>query len=131
MQTNVNFQLSKNVLGNKESLTVVFRPNSKVDEKTVFQFAIQQKERTLFSKEMSFQPNQETKLTIDDKEFQLLAGGVLTAVLKNIQPWVIYAKEGEKKESWEYTHEDFARFYEPMGEILFFKKPSETLELVV
>lgn len=38
MQTNVNFQLNKNVLENGEDLTVIFRPNQLVDQDSVFQF---------------------------------------------------------------------------------------------
>lgn len=44
MQSNVSFQLSKNVLDNDETLSVVFRPNKEVSEESTYQFAIQQKE---------------------------------------------------------------------------------------
>lgn len=134
MQTNVNFQLSSNVLENKQDLVVVFRPNSEVDPKAVFQFSIQLKERELFTKEMSFEANTEVKLRIDEEDFALLNGGVLTASLKNLQPWIAYEREEkgeEKKQTWEYTVEDYALLYQPMGEILFFKKPSETLQLTI
>lgn len=56
----------------------------------------------------------------------------MTATLKSLQPWIAYEREEpEVKEMWEYTPEDYALMYQPMGEILFFKKPSNTLELSI
>jgi len=40
MQTNVNFQMSKNVLENKDDLTIIFQSNDQVDSGSVFQFSI-------------------------------------------------------------------------------------------
>jgi len=70
---------------------------------------------------------------IKNKDFNILNGGVLSASLRMLDPWITYSSNStiSKKEAYSYTQEDFIALYQPSGEILFMLKPSSTLEVEI
>jgi len=89
--TEVNFHLAKTVLQSDEDLAVTFYPTSLTARFSVYYFAIQHKEREIYSEQIKFDSlDQPLEITIPAGNFPLPNGGVLTANLFKMDQMVPY-----------------------------------------
>eukprot|EP00347_Sterkiella_histriomuscorum_P007254 403349667 len=130
----LNFGLQNKILENNEDLQVNILTTELLDDKNYYVIGVFNKEQIMYMELIKFQPNQTRAMSISSDKFQLENGGVLRlAVFQVINPLIWYdryeMKFGNVSQINLLPNPFYNIYFIPKGELLFFKKPAEHLNV--
>ena len=126
--TNVTFEVlnDNKVLDNEEDLLLMIRSSANVRSNDTYVISVMNKERTLFSEQIQLNPSESTLMSISHKNFSLMNGGILEVALHRMSDDIVFFCGTPELYR---TAPSIYYWKEYQGSILFFKKPSEVLDL--
>ncbi|CDW76949.1 a-macroglobulin complement component [Stylonychia lemnae] len=120
------------VLNNNENLQVQLMTNEKVNKSDDYLMQIKLKEQILYQEQITLNPSANQNFTVQGRLFPLINGGILSL---SIQKLTVAFKNFYRNKSVSetvssnVTISNMTTWFEPKGELIFFKRPNDRLTI--